>query len=117
MSPVFQSRLIEVLYNRINNGLSADLLISSPCFEILWEKYPNIMYSILELEKCTVFKMVKEPPFSIFIIDGEQIWLGIHDERGNIVAAISNDSTTAVQWALKMFNTFQKESSLIFHET
>lgn len=115
MSPVAFSRYVRFFYGQIvEQNVCADIVIDEGCFEYLWANHHEKMQAILEIEHCTFWQMDDEVPFGLAIVDDEQVWLGIHDEKGRVEGAIVNDSNAAVEWALDVYDQYCERSEQVF---
>lgn len=108
ISPVAFSRCVRLFYTQIiEQNIIADIVLGERCFEYLWAKHSEKMQTVLGTEHCTFWGLEGEPPFGLALVDDEQVWVGIHDDKGSIEGAIMNRSDAAVAWALDIYHQYQ----------
>ncbi len=89
----------------IHEGMTLELLISSPLLETLSEEFPGSLGAMAAVNHCTAFATDTVPdllPFGVMIAETDtttSVSVIVYGENHTIHGTIHNESTDAVQWA------------------
>lgn len=114
MSPVVLSRYVQLFYTQlVEQDVVVDVVLSEACFEYLLAEHYDEMSAAVGTDHCTFWQTGDTLPFGLAIVDDEHVWLGIHDEEGNVKGTIANSSDDAAEWALGVFRRFREDGQRV----
>ncbi len=98
--PIVSQRLTEVFYEQLTtHDLRLSLLLSEQVVKHLRQTYYDGLSTALEIDHCTLWSAEQTPPFSLVIIDGTDLWLGVYDECGYLQGILRSELLSAIEWA------------------
>lgn len=87
---------------------TAEFVFAEECFEALVSDRDR---QLCPADDSSVWVTQRRPPYSLVVIDGRRLWLGIHDRQGQIAGAILNDGDAAVDWATETFRSLRRRAT------
>ena len=96
------------------SGDKADitLFLSNDVLDVLLDNQPGSIIPHIESGDA-IYRGIKVSRYSLFFIDGEILYIGVHSDTNHLSTIIRNTNQQAIQWAKKSISDFEEEGILL----
>lgn len=112
IAPCFRSQFDRLYYSKLTNAeLAAETVLSYGCVDCIRDEWPEKFDELTSSDRFSLSVIDDTPPYSLAVVDEQQVWLGVHNDRGIINGAIINDSPEAVAWSVDILDQYRRRAN------